>query len=285
MDHFLLNFDFRLNYLLNNLDLMENLIIIGINLRVELPILNSKLRKRVNNKSINIFNFFNKNMLGMFINNDLYNFVKYLYFRNKLNIYLFFKIYSLLVFNFERKLESLNFFFGIKFLFQNKFEFNNYVYFFFFKYVNFIKFTIIISNISLINFFEVGLKYSFYCFYAMNRSFIFLNNIDSTISLKQIYRRGSNYVIYNGSYFDNGSKMSDISFPINMFFEYDGVFLNIEGRVRKLNKVINFTKVIYTSANLYKYMCFYLRKKIKLFSFFYFYLVNLLKFVKIIKFN
>src|SRR5690606_4752642 len=101
-------------------------------------------------------------------------------------------------------------------------------------------------------------------------------NLDNEIFLnKFIYEGLNNFIVYNGSFFDLGAKISNLIFPINLFFEYSGLVLNFEGKLRKLLKIINFN--IYNSVDLLKSLFIYINLK---FLKFLFLLKNFKNFIK-----
>jgi predicted molibdopterin-dependent oxidoreductase YjgC len=71
---------------------------------------------------------------------------------------------------------------------------------------------------------------------------LFLENVDdeyllSTLMLK--INKNKNFVIYHGCFFDLGARYSNLLIPSHSNFEYNGIFVNNEGRIRKLTKIIS----------------------------------------------
>src|SRR5579872_5331465 len=87
---------------------------------------------------------------------------------------------------------------------------------------------IIISNLTYLNYMELGLKLK-NSFMLIN-SFIFLNNVDNEVFLRKLEEVKDKFIIYSGSFFDLGAKVSNLILPVYMFFEYNGYFFNLEGR-------------------------------------------------------
>lgn len=247
IDNFYNKFDFRNQYIIekviNIFENINNFLFVNINLRVEFPILNFKLKKLIfNNDMINIFSFGMSssyyNIPIKFFGNSLNDFIFMLKGRNKINLELFFdnKIINSLFFV-NIKFVNLKIF--IKFLF-NKIIYNLFGYIQFWLYNYFYgNINVINDNIGYINIFEQN---NFKCISDLKNillkdSFIFLENVDDYYFLSLNINK-FNYIVYHGFFFDYGAKISNLLIPSLSNFEYDGIFYNIEGKLKKSKKII-----------------------------------------------
>ena len=274
IEDFFFNIDLRENFICN-FEINENtiLILVNLNLRYEMPLLNSKISKIIKKQNLLVFNFFNNN-LGIFVSNSLFDFKNFIISKNKFNLSLFYNKFIYSIFLFNKNLLSLNFLLGLNFM---KFFFNGFKSLLnnlFNNYVNSLIINVLVTNLAFINFFEIGLKFGKNTKYTLEESFIFLYNIDNEIFLKRFLI--NNYIVYVGSFFDIGAQNSNLVLPINLFFECNGLFINFEGNLRKLVKVIN--NNIYNSVELFKLLFIYFKLRISKF------LPILEKFFKISKF-
>jgi hypothetical protein len=133
-DFFVADSDFRSDFLFNDIILnIENkfiFILIGLNLRVEFPLLNTRLRKLFNIHKIKIYNFGNVNyvtsmniMCGNSYN-DVLNFVKG---KNLLNKNIMYKGFYNSLFNFKLN-KNINIFLGSTFFkYKNFNSFSNFL--------------------------------------------------------------------------------------------------------------------------------------------------------------
>jgi hypothetical protein len=209
-----------------------------------------------------IFNFFNNNSFGSFVGNKVFDFKDFIISKNKINLNLFYLKFIFVIFNFNIKLLNLNFIFGLNFLKSNNYILKNLINKLFFNYSKYLNINTLISNLTYLNFFEIGLKFNKSQVMNFNNSFILFYNIDNEIFLKNLIDNNLNiFLVYIGSFFDISAKVSNLIFPINLFFEYNGLFLNFEGKLRKLVKVIN--NNIYNSKDLFKSLFIFMSLKIK----------------------
>jgi hypothetical protein len=239
IENFYFNIDFR-QYFFFDFSIIDfsYLFIFNLNLRNELPLVNTKVIKYFKKNNLKIFNFLNNSYFGLFVGNNFLVFKEFLNYRNFLLKGIFFKKYIFSIFNFK-KLLKFTFLFNFYF-FKNSSYLINYINFFLNK--NFIKLIInfVISNITYLNFFEVGFFFRNKLIFK-KENFIILFNVDNNLFLNKFLKQNlyKNFIVYLGSFFDFGAKISNLNLPLALFFEFNGFFLNLEGKFRKLNKIIN----------------------------------------------
>jgi hypothetical protein len=240
--------DFRNHYfidkIINIFDNVRNLLFIGTNIRLELPLMNSKLRKYINNnKRIKIF------YVGL---SNSYNNVPVISCGNSI-------IDLINIFKGKNIAFSKNIF--VKSIFCSLFTTNNlkYIYFrvfmkndinnvniikvFFEKIFNkyfFFKINNLIDNISFLNIFENGnyrLNDSVYS--KLEKRFIFFENVDEQSVFNHLKISKNDFVIYHGQFFGINQEIIDLIIPSLSIYEYNGTFINLEGRIRKLIKAVS----------------------------------------------
>src|SRR6185369_13284518 len=101
---------------------------------------------------------------------------------------------------------------------------------------------------SIINFFENNFnsKRNKNFLYDLKNSFIFLNNIDDENFLNKILKQNL----------------------FNNFFEYNGFFLNLFGKLRKSIKVVNSISFLYSPFELFKSLYTFLNLRFKNLNFY-----------------
>lgn len=279
-----LDIDYRFNYLINNylleLNKIENILIIGLNLRIELPLLNTKINKKiVKYKTKILSNFENFNFS---FNNNLLNLKSLIASKKKLNSLLLYKKINLCTFYLKNNYNSLSFLFGLNYFVNNNKYLLNTIYRKFTRYYkNFIVY-LAISNISYLNNFEFNKSFKNYT--NIKNSLIFLNNIDDEIFVNSLINK-NNFIVYNGSFFDLSAIIANLIFPVFIFYEQNGLFINIYGNVRKLNKIISTNTFLYSSAELFNTFLIFINKKFINFSYFSKKFKKVIFFFKFIKLN
>jgi hypothetical protein len=241
--------DFRSYYITDKIsnifDNAKNLLLIGINMRLELPLMNSKLRKYVNsNNRIKIFyvglsNSYN-NLPIISCGNSMFDIVNIFKGKNiafSKNIFIKSIFYSLFTKN-KFKYMYLRVFINneinnnaniIKILFEK--IFNKY---FFFKINN------LITNISLLNIFENGNYMLDNCVYnKLKKKFIFFENVNEQLIFNHLKISKNDFVISHGQFAGINQEIIDLMIPSLSIYEYNGTFINLEGRIRKLIKVVS----------------------------------------------
>lgn len=258
-----LSFDFRYSYLLNNtLTEIENVFVsffLGLNLRLEAPLLSSRLRKSfLMNDSfllafslglsldylsfpvVNIGNYvldFFKILEGKFFFFRLFFLEEFknLKFLNY-NFFLFDDFFCFLGDSILNRFDVGFFFDGFKFFFFKLF-FDNAL--FFFRFFN------VVSNfLGRSSCFEMGLLPGIRSFLeASSHSFIYLLGVDISVFHISAY----NFIVYQGNFFNDVKNVS-LFFPSSIFVEKQGNVLNIEGRLRKFVKVIS--SVVFSDSEI-----------------------------------
>ena len=256
------NVDFRSSFLLNNsLINLENLffiILIGTNLRMELPLLNSRIRKSwINsNYSLVIYSFgLSLDYLTfpvLNINNNVFSLFQF--FQNKHNLCL--KI-------FKNKANYLNlllinypyFFIGLSIL--NRIDSNSFC-FALQNYVN--NFLLKLSTISVVSPFlgrlsslEFNLNKKIKKSYK--NTFIYLSNVfDHKFLNLNLLESDSNFIVFSGSFKDHFFFNSNLIFPIPIFTETVSTYLNIEGRLRGTQVAISLKNQLYNEYQIFRYL-------------------------------
>jgi hypothetical protein len=242
--------------------------------------LNTKIKKKiVKYKTKILSNFENYNFS---FNNNLLNLKSLIASKKKLNSLLLYKKINLCTFYLKNNYNSLSFLFGLNYFVNNNKYLLNVVYKKFNKYYkNFIVY-LAISNISYLNNFEFSKNIKNYM--NIKNSLIFLNNIDDEIFVNSLINK-NNFIVYNGSFFDLSALIANLIFPVFIFYEQNGLFINIYGNVRKLNKIISTNTFLYSSAELFNTFLIFINKKFINFSYFSKKFKKIIFFFKFIKLN
>jgi hypothetical protein len=281
--------DFRNYFLCGDLLVDEtilNYIIVGVNLRIELPLLNSKFRRLSNKIKLNVFNFVSQDSVGCFINNNVKGFIYMLSNRNKMGLNLFSNKLFLNCFGYLLNYKKVNIYFGLNFFFSNNRNLISFLNKFFLNKFFLFDIKFIISNISYLNLLETGAVLpKINSFLDFTKSFIFLQNVDDEIFLGKLNRIEDKFVAYIGSFFDNGAKIANMVFPVSLFFEYNGLFLNLQAKLRKSVKVINPLFFLYNTKELFDSLLFFFIIKFNDSKFFFYKLSKFFVFFKFLKLN
>jgi hypothetical protein len=255
--------DLRYTYLLNNtiknLNYITEIFLIGCNPRIELPILNSNIRKSyLNNLDFKIYtiglgvNYITypilnigssiKKLYKFFYSIDIIN--KYFLFDNYYNIYLFNK-YFLINTTFIIGSSSL-----VRLDFQN--ILNSLMYFF-------KNFNISLNNLNILNrhlgrlsFYESNLYYN-----IKNKSNFYTKKLDSfnyLLGLDYIpleIKNKNNINIYQGFfYISKIFEYINLVLPSTIYIEESSIYINLEGRLRYTNLIIKSFKNIISDINI-----------------------------------
>lgn len=230
------NIDYRSNYLFNknliNIQNADCILLVGINLRLESPILNIKIRKSyLNNCPIyslgfnSILNYYTKQLgtnMSVLINilEGRHWFCKKLV--QSKNPIILIGSSLLLRHNFQMDLNVLNFKinkYSDYVLKQNTIV--NYIY----------------NNLSQINAYELGcipgthsqsIQYNPY-------TFIYLLGADSLYNI--IHKTKHNLIVYQGHHGDTGIYLADVILPSSAYFEKNGLYITIDGRICEVNSI------------------------------------------------
>jgi hypothetical protein len=247
-------------------------------LRIELPLLNTKLKKLIYKNKIKMYS--NLNNFNSNLSPNVKNLQLFITSKQKLNLVFLYKKINLNLFYLKNNYNSLSFIFGNNFFVNNNKYFINYIYN---KYTNYYRNLLVylaISNLAYLNNIEFG-KINNLKTYLKN-SLVFLNNIDDETFLNTLINN-NNFIVYNGSFFDKAALISNLIFPIQIFFEYSGYFLNIFGNLRKSNKVISSKTFLYTPADFFNNLLIFIRNKFISYSFFFNKFKRILFYFKFIK--
>jgi len=246
------NPDFRYLYLLNNtiknLNYITEIFLIGSNPRLELPLLNSYIRKSyLNNLNFKVYsigtglNYLTYPILN--IGSSLKNLYKFLYSLSIINKYIIFdNFYNI---HFFKKMNIINSFFMLGSSFFIRMDYNNIlnslIYFFKEFNINIKNLNIIFRHLGRISFYETNLFYNknyrskFYKnkFNSFNY-FLGLDNLNFIEKFKKL-----NINIYQGFfYISKIFEFINLVLPSTIYIEESSSYLNIEGRIRYSNLAI-----------------------------------------------
>jgi hypothetical protein len=244
--------DLRYTYLLNNtiknLNNITEIFLIGCNPRLELPLLNSYIRKSfLNNLNFKVYsiglglNYLTYPLLN--IGSSIKNLYKFFYSLSIVNKYFFFdNFYNLCFFN---KIKIINSYFilGSSFFIRTDSNniFNSLIEFFKNFSINIKNLNIIFRHLGKISFFESNLFYNINTksnFYKRKfNSFNYFLGLDNFNYLEE--KNKFNINIYQG-FFYISKIFSNINLvlPSTIYIEESYLYLNIEGRLRYSNLVI-----------------------------------------------
>jgi NADH dehydrogenase/NADH:ubiquinone oxidoreductase subunit G len=231
-------------YTLINLEDTKFLLMISLNLRLEMPILNSKLMRKkdkITFYSIGNVGYFYSNYFK-YLGNSVLEIIKFIFGKTELNKQVF-NIFSfdVNIFNKKFKPSGLNILIGQSFYFiKNSFMLYNKLKLYVYDNFNFSWCSNLFSNVSVLNYLNLNhLKR----FVFNNKSGLyFLNNVDNYYYSKNINKE-NNFIIYRGSFFDETARYSDLIFPSNTFFEENLNYKSFDGLNVYTRKVV--------STNLY----------------------------------
>ena len=221
-------------YTLLNLDDIKILLMISLNLRLEMPILNSKLLRKKDKilfYSIGIVGYFYSNFFK-YLGNSIFDVVNFIYGKTLLNKEIFNISFDFNVFN-----NSLIKPIGLQILIGQTFYFIKNSFILFKKIKNYIVSIFnksscynLFSNVDILNYLNINYLNNSYLNNS-RPSFYFLNNVDNLNFLKNInyqYNK-ANFLVYRGSFFDEGAKKSNLIFPSSTFFEENLNYKNFNG--------------------------------------------------------
>lgn len=224
--------DFRNNYLFNfndfnNLMLFNNLILFGLNLRIESPILNYKIKYLVNKNLLKVFNiesFYNNNYFNYsFDNKEFLKIIEGKSFLN--NLFLKKKSKNLIILNNNYNFSCIN----LK-NYLNKY--NNFSV----SILNKMSVNILSSEFNLLfsinNFNDI----SFFSKYKNDEILFFLNDDNINIKIKKM----QNFLIYQGHNLNNYNflKIFNIILPSVNFLEKNSTNVNFFGLIQNTNFII-----------------------------------------------
>lgn len=247
--------DFRFLYQLNStligLESCNNYLFLGTNLRLESPLLNSRIRKSY------LTNFsFSAYSIGLSVNYLTYpvcnlgNSIKSLiyFFSGKLSFIkniLFYDFYNLNFFS--KYFFNLDFFIGSSFL--NRIDgfslVSTLLKFFSNLQLSLNNLHFVYNSLGVLSGFEYGLPVtmnSISCLqsgYNTSKSFIYFIGVDfDLLSLQKV--NAESFLVYHGSFLtDKVLNFINLILPMPLYTEKSSLFLNLEGRLRKSERAIS----------------------------------------------
>lgn len=221
------------------------MLMISLNLRLEMPILNSKLMRKKDKIS-----FYTIGNVGYFYSNyfkylgntilDIKNFIygKTLLNKELFNIFSFgFNIFS---FNKILKPKGLQIIIGNSFYFiKNSFLLYNKIKEYVQNNYNFSYCNNLFSNVSILNYLNFNYLNKFKFIDNNKSSLYFLNNVDNYLYFLKNINKENDFIIYKGSFFDEIAKYSNLIFPSPTFFEENLCYKSFDGKNVFTRKVIS----------------------------------------------
>lgn len=245
-DNYLLsNFIFNNNY--TQLENLNVLLIIGSNLRFENPLLHLKINRCVSQGLIVFSSMLPSNM--KFKNYSLGNNIKSL-----LNFMEGKDKYSIILSKAKNKLVILGE--SLRQRVDGKY-FSRFLYFI--KNIN-IYISAIHSNVSRLNFLDVGFSSNYLTKENLNSNFLFLYNVDEINFLKKI---NLSFIVYQGHHGDKGSSLADLILPSTFAIERKGTFLSMNGFFSKYRFVLKPNSSVRTDWRIFSALIYYFRNNLQ----------------------
>lgn len=254
-----IDMQFNSDVVLPSLFAFENqrkIIMVGLNLRVELPLLNSRLRRLDNVAlySIGLNNSYNNlavKTIGFTVS-DVINIVKGM---SPFNIFKQSYIFS----SFNKKIHSICFLFGAAFYnaeassslysYVKNWVFSNFIGSYCFNLFN---------NVGQINYLlSMSAGKRNVVINPLTASFVFLEGVDNFLFLRQLAVYANNYIVYHGSFFDEGAKQADLILPNATYFESSLKFFSYTGQQRQTNKIVDPVSTVLSAKDFYYYLSFF----------------------------
>ena len=264
------NYGFLLNNTLKNLNNINDLLIIGANIRLESPLLNSVYRKNyLNNLNFKVYiiglglNYLNYKTINL--GSNLISFNKYILGLLIVNKYLLFNDYYNLSFFTKNNIFSKNILIGSSSLIRN--DSHTIVY----SIWNFIKLSkisiknvnILSRNLGRISAYEFNVLYNIKSIPNIAKInkinyFNFFIGIDNLCNNNKNHK---NINIFLGSFFIiNFFEFINLIFSSTIYVEDIFSYLNLEGRFRYTNKVITPAKYVYSDYKIINSLNILLKK-------------------------
>jgi len=253
------NSDFNFNYFFNvdslNLINYYYYFFLILNLRLKMPLLNTRLRSNLKKKDLKMFSVgfvsfdisFNMVNLG----NNFETILNLLENKSKFNLSYFYN--SFFINKFFNILNSKNLALLVGedfFLFKKAYKILNR-FCLHFLITNSDIFCLFTNTLDL-NLQHLNLNNSKNFLQELNSNFIYSFY---AFSNKDISKKKNNFSVLQNSYFSNNLKNYNLILPVSNFFEYNGSFLNFEGRLRKKLKVYSYNNLKLKSNNdILKYL-------------------------------
>lgn len=264
------NYSFLLNNTLKNLNNINDLLIIGANIRLESPLLNSVYRKNyLNNLNFKVYiiglglNYLNYKTINL--GSNLVCFNKYILGLLIVNKYFLFNDYYNLSFFSKTNLFSKNILLGSSSLIRNDSNtiINTIWNFIKFSYTPIKHINILSRNLGRISAYELNVLYNIKSISNLARNnkknyFNFFIGIDNLCNNKKSYK---NINIFLGSFFIiNFFEFINLIFSSSIYVEDIFSYLNLEGRYRYTNKVITPAKYVYSDYKIINSLNILLKK-------------------------
>ncbi len=274
------SFDHRFNFLLSStllhLDKLFFCVFLGLNLRVECPLLNSRLRKSfLRNSSVFLCLYFGLSLeylsFPVFsLGNSLRSFRGFIEGRSLLFGSFFFDLNSVFfkILNLDFHIyKNCSFFIGSSVLNRPdcSFFFDGVALFIsqHSSLFNF-KLNIISDYLGRISSFEIGslpgVNSSNFVFNRGSRgsSFLYFLGTDELFNTFDDYKFG-NFFVYQGSFFNYNFffQFMHLIFPVSIYTERVSSFLNIEGRLRRTCKAVTPFHFVYTDLEIFKALFYF----------------------------
>lgn len=232
-NYFLFN-DLRYTYLITKLINIEdyNLFILwGLNLKIEAPILNLKIKNIKNVKFITkhifyIGNFIYSNYKSIHLGICLKNILNFFYGKSFLCLYI---ILEISIFTLYGK----GFYNNFSLILENQFK--NFLKnkFFSFNFLNWFSSELLFYDL------DISASANFYNYFTKKYfpKFIYLLNVDLFMYLKK--KNYNFFLIYHGHHGSFGIQYANIIIPSNIFIEYENYFLNCESKIQYSSKILS----------------------------------------------
>lgn len=238
------------------IDLIRVIVLISLNLRVEMPLLNSRLNKLKNKikiYSFGIYGYYNKYFIQV-IGNSIFDLVKFFNGSSILNKILNFRSFFFCGFSFFLKLFGVFFIFGRSFYLKiSSFLFNYLKFSFLVKFKSSFCFNLI-TTVGLLNYLSIIFKNKFInSDFILNNGFIFLENTGKN----NVKVGGNNFIVYRGLFFDDIVNSFNLIIPTLSFFEAESKYLNFVGLLKKTKKVVDFNESILTDNEFFDCLIFF----------------------------
>jgi NADH dehydrogenase/NADH:ubiquinone oxidoreductase subunit G len=264
------NYSFLLNNTLKNLNNINDLLIIGANIRLESPLLNSVYRKNyLNNLNFKVYiiglglNYLNYKTIN--IGSNLVSFNKYILGLLIVNKYFLFNDYYNLSFFNKTNLLSKNILLGSSSLIRNDSStiINTIWNFIKLSYVPIKHINILSRNLGRISAYEFNVLYNIKSMSNIAKNnkknyFNFFIGVDNLCNNKKSYNHIN---IFLGSFFIiNFFEFINLIFSSSIYVEDIFSYLNLEGRYRYTNKVITPAKYVYSDYKIINSLNILLKK-------------------------
>lgn len=245
---------FSLNILIEKLELIKFYLFISCDLRLESPVLNIRIKKNYNlNKTNELYIY----SYGLSLNystypiknlgNSIYSFLKFLEGKQRFSCDLFFKnFYSFFNLN-----KNYNFYYNAALFFGNSIIYRNDAKSFLSSFYSFLK--------NKFTYFSYNVVNSYLGFYSFS-SLILNNNIlinkknnsglyyllSNELNVNYDKSKKNNYMIFQSFIKNNLYYIADLIFSTASLYEFDSLYLNLEGKFRYIKQAVTPKDSTYT---------------------------------------